>query len=97
MVEVAPRTWIARLRTDRVAIFRASGSKAFNAAALVVKISVAIALGVRAVVIALAGAADLAVIVSVVAGDLEEVAVLVDSAVAVVDSAVFAVVGDDDN
>ena len=33
MVEVDPRTWIARLRTDRVAIFRASASKTSNAAA----------------------------------------------------------------
>ena len=33
VAEVGLRTWIARLRTDRVAIFRASVSRTFNAAA----------------------------------------------------------------
>jgi len=31
--EVGLRTWIARLRTDRVAIFRVNASRVFNAAA----------------------------------------------------------------
>ena len=35
-VEVGPRTWIARLRTDRVVIFRASVFKTSNVAASIV-------------------------------------------------------------
>jgi hypothetical protein len=49
--------WIARLRTGRVVTFRASGSRAFRAAALIDPVA----------------AVDLAVIASVVAGDLEAV------------------------
>ena len=76
VAEVGLRTWIARLRTDRVAIFRASVSKTSNAAVVVEDL---------AAVIASAAAADsAAVIVSVVAAlaGLVAAAALVDSAVA---------------
>ena len=53
--------WTARLRTGRVVIFQASGSRAFRAAALI-----AAAVEADSVVIASA-AADLGVIASVVA------------------------------
>jgi len=73
VAEVGLRTWIARLRTDRVAIFRASVSKTSNAAAVVEDL---------AAVIASAAVADLAAgIVSVVVG-LVAAAALADSAVA---------------
>ncbi len=75
VAEVGLRTWIARLRTDRVAIFRASVSKTSNAAVVVEDL---------AAVIASAAVADsAAVIVSVVAAlvGLVAVAALADSAV----------------
>ena len=75
-VEAVSAIWIARLRTDRVAIFQASGSRAFRAVALI-----AAAVEADSVVIASA-AADLAVIDLVVVA-----AALADSAaVAAADS-----------
>ena len=74
-VEVAPAIWTVRLRTDRVAIFRASGSRTFNAAPTA-------ALGVTglAVVIdSVVAAADLEVIALVEVALAE--AALADSAV----------------
>jgi len=56
MVEVGPRIWIARPRTDRAAIFRTSASKTFNAAALVV-VSVVTVLAVADLVAVIASAA----------------------------------------
>jgi hypothetical protein len=70
--EVGLRTWIARLRTDRVAIFRASVSKTSNAAVVVEDL---------AAVIASAAVADsAAVIASAVAVASVAVVVLADSA-----------------
>ena len=46
VAEVGLRTWIARLRTDRVAIFRASVSKTSNAAVVVEDLEAVIDLGV---------------------------------------------------
>ena len=68
------KIWTARLRTGHVAIFQASDSRAFRAAAL-------IGLAAEEAVIASAGEADSAAIDSVVAGDLGAVAlaVLADS------------------
>ena len=43
VAEVGLRTWIARLRTDRVAIFRASVSKTSNAAGVVEDLAAVIA------------------------------------------------------
>ena len=60
-VEADPVVWTARLRTGRVVIFRASGSRAFRAAA-----SIAAAVEADSVVIASA-AVVLVVIASVVA------------------------------
>ena len=60
-VEADPVIWTARLRTGRVVIFQASGSRAFRAAALI-----AAAVEADSVVIA-AAAVDLGVIASVVA------------------------------
>jgi hypothetical protein len=57
-VEADPMIWIARLRTARVVTFRASGSKAFRAAALIDPVAAEV---------------DLAATASVVAGDLEAV------------------------
>jgi len=74
-VEADPVIWTARLRTGRVVIFQASGSRAFRAAALIAS-PVAEHSAVIAVV------ADLAVIALVAAADLGAVA-LADSAVAV--------------
>ena len=63
--------WTARLKTGRVVIFQASGSKAFRAAALIaaaveadsaVIASAAVDLGVIASVVAAAGLADSAVV-----------------------------------
>jgi len=76
VVEVGLKTWIARLRTDHVAIFPVNGSKIPNAAVVV---------GDLAAVIASAAVADSAVIVPV-AADLAASAVavaLVDSVAAV--------------
>jgi hypothetical protein len=66
-VEADPVIWTARLRTGRVVIFLASGSRAFRAAALIA---------------AVVDLADSAVIASVAAGDLGAVALaaLADSA-----------------
>ena len=69
VAEVGLRTWIARLRTGRVAIFRASVSKTSNAAVVVEDLAAVIA------------SAAVAVIDLGVAG-LAEGAALVDSAVA---------------
>jgi hypothetical protein len=68
-VEADSVIWTARLRTGRVVDFRASGSKAFRAAALIDLVAVE----------------DSAVIDSVVAGDSEAVALgdLADSVVEV--------------
>ena len=60
-MEADPVIWTARLRTGRVVIFQASGSRAFRAAALI-----AAAVEADSVVIASA-AVDLVVIASVVA------------------------------
>src|SRR5207249_1541535 len=83
-VEVDSVIWTARLRTGRVAIFRASGSRAFRAAALIVPAAVedlvaeidsvaaeALAAAATALVAAgdLAGLADLAVAAGSGAGD----------------------------
>ena len=54
-VKAGPVIWTARLKTGRVAIFRASGSRVFRAAA-----SIAAAVEVALVVIASVVAADLA-------------------------------------
>jgi hypothetical protein len=64
-VEADPVIWIVRLRTGRVVIFQASGSKAFRAAALIASA----AEEDLAAVIAAAVAVDLGVIDSVVAVD----------------------------
>ena len=55
----APMIWIARLRTGRVVIFRASGSRAFRAAALIDLVAVEV---------------DPVATASVAAGDLAAVA-----------------------
>ena len=69
VAEVGLRTWIARLRTDRVAIFPVNGSKIPNAVVVVEDLAAVIA------------SAAVAVIDLGVAG-LAEGAALVDSAVA---------------
>ena len=57
------KIWIARLRIDRVAIFRASGSKAFKAEALIAAVagdlaaSAAVIVSAEAVAVALAALA----------------------------------------
>ena len=62
--EVGLRTWIARLRTDRVAIFRASVSRTFNAAAAEASGVTGLAVEDLAAVIASAvGVASVAVVV----------------------------------
>ena len=75
--------WTARLRTGRVVIFQASGSRAFRAAALIAS---AAAVEDSAVIasVAVEDLADSAVIASVAAGDLGAVALaaLEDLAVA---------------
>jgi hypothetical protein len=81
-VEADPVIWTARLRTGRVVIFQASGSRAFRAAA-----SIAAAAAVDLAVIASVAVVDLAdsaAIASVAAGDLAAVALaaLEDLAVA---------------
>lgn len=89
---MAPTIWIVRLRIDRGATFRVSGSKISNAAAAT--------LGMTVVVEASAGVIVLAVEDSAVtaseAADLAAEAALADSA-AVEDLEVFAGAGDDDN
>jgi hypothetical protein len=49
-VEAAPAIWTARLKTDRVAIFRTSASKISNAAVVVVDLVGVIVLAVAAVI-----------------------------------------------
>ena len=71
--EVGLRTWTARLRTDRVAIFRASGSKTSNAAAVVEDL---------AAVIASVAVADSAAVIDLGVVALAEGAALVDSGAA---------------
>ena len=70
-VEVDPVIWTARLRTGRVVIFQASGSRAFRAAALIAAVveadsvviaSAAVALVVIASVVAAAGLAGSAAV-----------------------------------
>ena len=89
-VEVDSVIWTARLRTGRVVIFRASGSRAFRAVALIASVAAedlgVIALGAAAV--------DLVAIASVVAEDLAAVAL---AALVVEDSAGVAAAGDDEN
>ena len=89
-VEVGSVIWIARLRTGRVVIFRASGSRAFRAVALIDLVAAedlgVIALGAVAV--------DLVATASVVAEDLAAVAL---AALVVEDSAGVAAAGDDEN
>ena len=76
--------WIARLRTGRVAIFRASGSRAFRAAAA----SIAAVAGDLAgsVVIASAGAVDSVALIAAVAASVAAVVALAASAVAGADA-----------
>jgi hypothetical protein len=81
-VEVVSVIWIARLRTDRVAIFRASGSRAFRAAAALIaaavagdladSVAIASAGVVDSVVIALGVAAVAASAASAVAGGADD-------------------------
>jgi hypothetical protein len=87
-VEADPVIWTARLRTGRVVIFQASGSRAFRAAALIAA-AVVVA---DSVVIAAAAVVDLEVIDSVVAVDLAAAALAgsVDSAAVAADSEVGA-------
>ena len=75
-VEADPVIWTARLRTGRVVIFLASGSRAFRAAA---------SIAAAAVVDLAAAATDSVVAVGLAAGAL---GALVGSAAAVVDSGV---------
>jgi hypothetical protein len=82
-VEADPMIWIARLRTGRVEIFRASVSRAFKAVVLI-DLEAAVDL---AVIASAAAEASAAVIASVVAGDL---GALAGSAAAVVGSEVGA-------
>ena len=70
--------WTARLRTGRVVIFRASGSRAFRAVALIASVA-AVDLADSAV-IAAAVEVDLAVIDLVAAGDLGAVALAASAA-----------------
>jgi hypothetical protein len=88
-VEADPVIWIVRLRTGRVVIFQASGSKAFRAAALIAAAAVA---SEDSAVIAAEAVADSAVIASVAAGDLEVVVLAALEDLAAVDSGV-----DDEN
>jgi hypothetical protein len=82
-VEADSVIWTARLKTGRVVIFRASVSRAFRAAALIVSVAV-VDSPVIASVAAVVDLADSVVIASVAAGDLEAVdlAALADLAVA---------------
>lgn len=88
-VEAGPVIWTARLRTGRVAIFRASVSRAFSLGALTEA-------AVDLAVIALAAGvmADLVGIVSVAAVDL---AAAVSADLVVEGSAVFAAAAGDEN
>jgi hypothetical protein len=73
VAEVGLRTWIARLRTDRVAIFRASVSKTSNAAVVVEDL---------AAVIASAAVADSAAVIDLGVAGLAEAALAVSAAAA---------------
>jgi hypothetical protein len=79
-VEADPVIWTARLRTGRVVIFQASGSRAFRAAALIA----AVVEG---------DLADSAVIASAAAADLGVIVLAVEASAAVVDLAASAGVG----
>ena len=65
--------WTARLRTGHVVILRASGSRAFRAAALIASVAVAVDL-VGVVIELVAEDSVVAVIASVAAGDLQAAA-----------------------
>jgi hypothetical protein len=72
-VEADPRIWTARLRTGHVVILRASGSRAFRAAALIASVAAVVDLAV----IGSAVEADLAAATaSVAAGDSGAVALV---------------------
>ena len=93
-VEADPVIWIARPKTGRVVTFRASGSRAFRAGALIDPAGT----GEGLVVIAPAAAEALAgVIASVVTAVDLGAAASADSVVAEEDSAVFAAAADDEN
>src|SRR4029077_991132 len=79
-----PVIWTARLRTGRVVIFQASGSRAFRAAALIPSAAAVEDSAVIVLAVAVVDLADSAVIASVAAGDLGAVALaaLEDLAVA---------------
>ena len=90
--------WTARLKTGRVVIFRASGSRAFRAAALIA--SVAVEDSEDSAVIAAAVAVDLAdsaVIALVAAGDLGVAGLAASAAVAGFAAAVAGSGADDEN
>ena len=74
VAEVGLRTWIARLRTDRVAIFPVNGSKIPNAVVVVEDL---------AAVIASAAVADSAAVIDLGVAGLAEGAALVGSVAAV--------------
>src|SRR5581483_352123 len=95
--------WIARLRTDHVAIFRVSGSKTSNAAAAALEVIVGVEALAMVIVLAVedwavtaSEAADLVAIALVGPGRSVEEAALADLG-EVEDSAVSAGVGVDDN
>lgn len=74
VAEVGLRTWIARLRTDRVAIFRASVSKTSNAAVVVEDLAAVIASAAAVASVAVIALADSAAVAAaalagVAAGD----------------------------
>ena len=89
-VEVDSVIWTARLRTGRVVTFRASVSRAFRAAALIVSV----AAEDLAVIDLAAAVVDLVAIASVAVEDLAAVAL---AALVVGRSAGFAVAGGDEN
>jgi hypothetical protein len=82
-VVAALAIWTARLRTDHVAIFQASASKAFKAAASIVLAAEALGVTVLAVAEALAASAVIALVAEVLAEDALADSVAVDFAAAV--------------
>jgi hypothetical protein len=86
-VEAVPAIWTARLRTDRVAIFRASASKISNAAAAASGVTVVMEDLAGAIVLAVADSAP-AVIASAAEHSVA-VAALADSAAAEADDRKF--------
>jgi hypothetical protein len=82
-VEADPVIWTARLRTGRVVIFQASGSRAFRAAVLIDSAVEAEEASVVIAAVAVVDLADSAVIASVAAGDLGAVALAALEALAV--------------